>query len=168
MWEALYFIYSIDYETKDPMSTSAWSLVSYKIWQPPTKKILVVTWLSVRPCAHPHRHTKTNMARRIHAWNIHDQPCYWREYKIITPYENREVKGTFIIDSRFFTPTEVRHVTHSFSEKQLQTGLTMGPCSRSLFYFKVARTYLYACWLCFWIAFFGRKDLTDFYDFWHP
>ena len=23
-------------------------------------------------------------------------------------------------------------------------------------------------WLCFWIAFFGRNDLTDFYDFWHP
>ena len=32
------------------------------------------------------------------------------------------------------------------------------------FNFKVARTYLYARWLCFWIAFFGRKDLTDFYE----
>ena len=51
------------------------------------------------------------MTRHIHAWNIHDQPCYWKEYKIITPYENRQVKGTFIIDSRFFTPTQLRHVT---------------------------------------------------------
>ena len=33
---------------------------------------------------------------------------------------------------------------------------------------KVARTYLYARRLCFWIAFFGRNDLTDFYEFWHP
>ena len=33
---------------------------------------------------------------------------------------------------------------------------------------KVARTDLFACWLCFWIGFFGRHDLTDFYDFWHP
>lgn len=32
----------------------------------------------------------------------------------------------------------------------------------------VARTCLYACWICFWIAFFSRNDLTDFYDFWHP
>ena len=31
--------------------------------------------------------------------------------------------------------------------------------------FEVARTYLYARWLCFWTAFFGREDLTDFYDF---
>ena len=33
---------------------------------------------------------------------------------------------------------------------------------------KVARTYLYARWLCFSVAFFGKKDLTDFYYFWHP
>ena len=33
---------------------------------------------------------------------------------------------------------------------------------------KVARSYLYACWLCFWFAFFRTKDLTDFYDFLHP
>ena len=32
----------------------------------------------------------------------------------------------------------------------------------------VARTYLFARWLFFWIGFFGRNDLTDFYDFWHP
>ena len=32
---------------------------------------------------------------------------------------------------------------------------------------KVARTYLFGRWLCFWIAFFGRNDLTYFYDFWH-
>ena len=30
--------------------------------------------------------------------------------------------------------------------------------------FKVARTYLYACSLCFWIVFLGRNDLTDFHD----
>ena len=30
---------------------------------------------------------------------------------------------------------------------------------------KVARTYSLARWLCFLIAFFGRNDLTDFYDF---
>ena len=29
---------------------------------------------------------------------------------------------------------------------------------------KVAQTYLYACWLCFWFAFFRMKDSTDFYD----
>lgn len=23
-------------------------------------------------------------------------------------------------------------------------------------------------WLHFWVALFGRKDLTDFFDFWHP
>ena len=33
---------------------------------------------------------------------------------------------------------------------------------------KVARTYLYASWLCFRMAFFGRNDLSDFYDFKHP
>ena len=33
--------------------------------------------------------------------------------------------------------------------------------------FKAARTYLYACWLCFWFAFFRMKESTDFYDFWH-
>ena len=33
---------------------------------------------------------------------------------------------------------------------------------------KVARTYLYARWLCFWITFFGGNDLTAFCDFWHP
>ena len=32
----------------------------------------------------------------------------------------------------------------------------------------MARTYLHARWLCFWIAFFGKNGLTDFYDFWHP
>ena len=32
----------------------------------------------------------------------------------------------------------------------------------------MARNYLYARWLCFSIAFFGKKDLTDFYYFWHP
>ena len=37
--------------------------------------------------------------------------------------------------------------------------------TKLFFNFKVARTYLYARWLCFWIAFFGRKDLTVFYDF---
>ena len=30
---------------------------------------------------------------------------------------------------------------------------------------KVARTYLFALWLCFWIGFFDRNDLTDFRDF---
>ena len=30
------------------------------------------------------------------------------------------------------------------------------------------KTYLYACWLRFSFAFFKMKDLTDFYDFWHP
>ena len=34
--------------------------------------------------------------------------------------------------------------------------------------FKVARSYLYARWLCFWFAFFRMKDSTDFYDFLHP
>ena len=29
-------------------------------------------------------------------------------------------------------------------------------------------TAVYACWLFFSIAFFGRKDFTDFYYFWHP
>ena len=29
---------------------------------------------------------------------------------------------------------------------------------------KVARTYLYARWLCFLIPFFGRNDSTDFYE----
>ena len=33
---------------------------------------------------------------------------------------------------------------------------------------KMARTYLYALRLCFSLAFFGRIDLTDFYDVWHP
>ena len=28
--------------------------------------------------------------------------------------------------------------------------------------------YVRVAWLCFWIAFVGRNDLTDFYDFWHP
>ena len=32
---------------------------------------------------------------------------------------------------------------------------------------KVARTYLYASWLCFDSRFFRMKDSTDFYDFWH-
>ena len=32
---------------------------------------------------------------------------------------------------------------------------------------KVARTNLYTRWSYFGVAFFGRKDLTDFYDFWH-
>ena len=31
--------------------------------------------------------------------------------------------------------------------------------------FKVAETYLYVRWLCFWILFFDRNGLTDFYDF---
>ena len=30
---------------------------------------------------------------------------------------------------------------------------------------KVARTYLFALWLCFWISFFDRNDLIDFRDF---
>ena len=34
--------------------------------------------------------------------------------------------------------------------------------------FKVARTYLHARWLCFCMAFFGRNNLTDFHDFYHP
>ena len=33
---------------------------------------------------------------------------------------------------------------------------------------KVAKTYLYASWLCFLIISFSRKNLTDFYDLWHP
>ena len=33
---------------------------------------------------------------------------------------------------------------------------------------KVAPTYLYACWLRFWFAFFRMKDSIDFYDFWYP
>ena len=43
-------------------------------------------------------------------------------------------------------------------------------CSEHIFDpgLKVARAYLFARWLCFWIAFFGRNSLTDFYDFWHP
>ena len=28
---------------------------------------------------------------------------------------------------------------------------------------KVARIYLYACWLCFWFAFFRMKDSTEFH-----
>ena len=32
---------------------------------------------------------------------------------------------------------------------------------------KVVRTHLFAHWLCFWIGFCGRNDLTDFYDFWY-
>ena len=36
------------------------------------------------------------------------------------------------------------------------------------FLFSVARTNLYACRLCFLIAFFSRNDLTIFYDFWYP
>ena len=31
----------------------------------------------------------------------------------------------------------------------------------------LARTYLYACWLCFWFLFFRMKRSTDFYDFWN-
>ena len=31
----------------------------------------------------------------------------------------------------------------------------------------MARTYEYACWLCFLCAFFRMKDSTDFYDFWY-
>ena len=31
--------------------------------------------------------------------------------------------------------------------------------------FKVARTYLYARWLCFLIVFFGKNSSTDFYEF---
>ena len=31
--------------------------------------------------------------------------------------------------------------------------------------FKVARSYLYACWLCFSSVFFRMEDSTDFYDF---
>ena len=34
--------------------------------------------------------------------------------------------------------------------------------------FKVARTHLYVCWLCFKIALFGRKNVIDFYDSSHP
>ena len=30
------------------------------------------------------------------------------------------------------------------------------------------RTYIFARWLCFCIAFFGKNDLTDFHDFYHP
>ena len=33
---------------------------------------------------------------------------------------------------------------------------------------KVARSYLYACWLCFCFAFFRMKYSTDFYDVLHP
>ena len=33
---------------------------------------------------------------------------------------------------------------------------------------KVVRSYLYACWLSFWLAFFRMTDSTDFYDFLHP
>ena len=39
---------------------------------------------------------------------------------------------------------------------------------RTLKGFKVAWTYLFARWLCFWITFSGRNDLTDFHDLWHP
>ena len=39
---------------------------------------------------------------------------------------------------------------------------------RTLKVFKAARTYLFALWLCFWITFSGRNDLTDFHDLWHP
>ena len=39
---------------------------------------------------------------------------------------------------------------------------------RTLKRFKVARTYLFARRLCFWITFSGRNDLTDFHDLWHP
>ena len=38
----------------------------------------------------------------------------------------------------------------------------------SLSLLKMARSYLYACWLCFWFAYFRMKDSTDFYDFLHP
>ena len=33
---------------------------------------------------------------------------------------------------------------------------------------KVARSYLYACWLFVGFAFFRMKNSTDFYDFLHP
>ena len=52
-------------------------------------------------------------------------------------------------------------ITSCSAERFPKQMLKQGP-------FKVARTYLYARWLCFWIAFFGRNDLTDFHDFWHP
>ena len=42
------------------------------------------------------------------------------------------------------------------------------PNSRPPMTVKVARSYLYACWLCFLFAFFRMKDSTDFYDFLHP
>ena len=32
-------------------------------------------------------------------------------------------------------------------------------------HFKVAETYLYVRWLCFWIMFLAETGLTDFYDF---
>ena len=32
-------------------------------------------------------------------------------------------------------------------------------------FFKIARTFLYVRSLCFWIAFLGSNELTDFYDF---
>ena len=34
--------------------------------------------------------------------------------------------------------------------------------------FKVAQTCLYALWLCFLMAFFGRNGLIDSHDFWQP
>ena len=39
---------------------------------------------------------------------------------------------------------------------------------RTLKGFKVARTYLFARWLRFWITFSGRNDLTDFHDLLDP
>ena len=53
--------------------------------------------------------------------------------------------------------------------EQENTTTTSFSCQSYLYVtVKVARTYLLARWLCFLIAFFGRNDLTDFYDFWHP
>ena len=61
-------------------------------------------------------------------------------------------------------PTVVRKVIGSISVGDSDFSFFLCPVLVTCW---VARSYLYACWLCFWFAFFRMKDSTDFYDFWH-
>ena len=64
---------------------------------------------------------------------------------------------------------EFRYIKSEENVEQENTTTTCFSCQSYLYVkVKVARTYLYARYLCFLIAFFGRDNLTDFYDFWHP
>ena len=73
---------------------------------------------------------------------------------VILHQNQRTIRSRWVIEIR----SKERHSFFFFGNSFQFT-----PCI-----FKVARTYLYACWLCFWFAFFRMKDSTDFYDFWHP